>query len=72
MTNRTDIFERSIGKVLDRMKPTQMTINVVTGRTADAVGSIVLVEVAKRTGSLLVVKGKSEFHGGKLFGKVKP
>ena len=67
-----DIFERSVAKVVQRARSTQVTIGVVSGRTADDVGSLAMKEAAKRLGVPIIVKGKSEYHSEKLFGKVRP
>lgn len=64
-------LNRTIKLIYDRMKPMNIPVQIITGRTADKVGALALKEAAKRQDLIIIVKGKSQYHTGKIFGRVR-
>ena len=64
-------FNRTVGLIYDRMKPMNIPVHTITGRTADKVGALALSEAAKRQDLIIIIKGKSRYHTGKIFGRLR-
>lgn len=68
----SDANEASVEFVMRRAKLKPATILVITGRVADRAGALAIGKAAQRLQLPIIVHGKSKYHTGKIFGRIRP